>query len=566
MLACGRTATASRTDRPATRPPAFVRYAGVVRQAGRRRTSRPASCRSCSTGPSPPPSTRRCGTRSSPSSPASHPAAQVAVAHASPLHGVVLDALAEGGVAIGPDLLSARPRRPPRRTSSSPDHRPSTPAPRTEEHHDHPSVRRRRRPCRADPRGEGITALRASTTGSPRRSTDPGRPRPGARDRGRRRPPRAAQGDRRRHGLGARHRRSRPRPRWARRGTATSCGGWRGPSARRPRAEGVQVVLGPGVNMKRSPLCGRNFEYFSEDPMHAGELGSRVRRRRPVGRRWHVAQALRGEQPGDRAHPDLRRSPTSARCARPTSPAFERVVRLADPWTVMCSYNRLFGVHASAEPLAADRGAAGRLGLRRARSSPTGTPCTTGSPLVRAGPRPRDAGHAGRDGRASSSRRSVAASSTNRVVDDAARRVLQLVAHAPTQALTWSTGPSWTSGTRRGPARRRSSSRLLNADEHHALAREAAAGVHHAAAQRVGAGSGRLRCCRSPRRAAARIAVVGAFAEHARIQGGGSSGVDPTRSTSRSTLLRAIAGDRVVYAPGYVHATKNAYQDDNRAS
>ena len=36
---------------------------------------------------------------------------------------------------------------------------------------------------------------------------------------------------------------------------------------------GVNVILGPGLNIKRSPLCGRNFEYFSEDPYHAGNLG-----------------------------------------------------------------------------------------------------------------------------------------------------------------------------------------------------------------------------------------------------------------------------------------------------
>ena len=40
------------------------------------------------------------------------------------------------------------------------------------------------------------------------------------------------------------------------------------------RAEGVGVLLGPGVNIKRSPLCGRNFEYFSEDPIVSGELGA----------------------------------------------------------------------------------------------------------------------------------------------------------------------------------------------------------------------------------------------------------------------------------------------------
>ena len=45
-------------------------------------------------------------------------------------------------------------------------------------------------------------------------------------------------------------------------------------SGREARAQGVAVVLGPGINIKRSPLCGRNFEYLSEDPLLSGVLGA----------------------------------------------------------------------------------------------------------------------------------------------------------------------------------------------------------------------------------------------------------------------------------------------------
>ena len=69
----------------------------------------------------------------------------------------------------------------------------------------------------------------------------------------------------------------------------------------------VQVLLGPGVNLKRTPLGGRNFEYFSEDPVLAGEMGRSVGARHPKQGHCYVAQTLRLQQSRVRAHDHQRR-------------------------------------------------------------------------------------------------------------------------------------------------------------------------------------------------------------------------------------------------------------------
>ena len=113
---------------------------------------------------------------------------------------------------------------------------------------------------------------------------------------------------------------------------------------------GVDVVLGPGVNIKRNPLCGRNFEYFSEDPCIAGAMGAAwVQGAQSTGAGTSLKHFAANNQ-------ETRRLSADSRVDERTLheiylPAFETAVKKARPWTVMCSYSRVSGDYASENKL-----------------------------------------------------------------------------------------------------------------------------------------------------------------------------------------------------------------------
>lgn len=287
----------------------------------------------------------------------------------------------------------------------------------------------------------------------------------------------------------------------------------------------VDILLGPGINMKRSPLCGRNFEYFSEDPYLAGQLGAAfVNGVQSQG----VGTSLKHFFANNQEH---RRMDSSSEMDERTMreiylPAFETVVKEAQPWTIMASYNKIGGIHSTANAMVltdilrkewefqgvvtSDWGATHDRVAAISAGCDLTMPAENTDDLIVA---------AVREGRLPESD-----------LDACVERMLELAFKA---------------------ADRRKTSMKFPYDRHHALAQEIAA-----EAIVLLKNENLLPLAKDKR-----VAFIGAFAEAPRYQGGGSSHINPYRVMGALEAARA-AVIPVTYAKGYNPISGNSTEDE----
>lgn len=285
------------------------------------------------------------------------------------------------------------------------------------------------------------------------------------------------------------------------------------------QAEDVAILLGPGVNIKRSPLCGRNFEYFSEDPYLTSELASsHVDGVQSQGVGTSLKHFAANNQEHRRMTSD---SVVDERTLREIYLAsFENVVKKSQPWTVMCSYNKVNGVYASENKRLLTEILKDEWGHEGFVVSDWGAV------------NEREAGvEAGLELEMPSSggigdRRIVEAVKDGRLSEEALNKAVERYLTVLFKAVD-----------------SKKENATYNQEEHHQLARKVAGESVVLLKNEAGT---------LPLKKEGSIAVIGAFAKKPRFQGGGSSHVTPTKLDEPLEEIQTLAPQaRVTFAEGY---------------
>lgn len=281
------------------------------------------------------------------------------------------------------------------------------------------------------------------------------------------------------------------------------------------QAENVAVLLGPGCNIKRSPLCGRNFEYFSEDPYLASQMAiSHIKGVQSKG----VGTSLKHFAANNQEH---RRMSVSVEIDERTLheiylAAFEPVVKEAKPRTVMCSYNKINGEYSSQNKELLTDILRGKWGYKGLVVSDWGA-VDDRAAGIRAGLDLEMPASMGKNDKAII-RAVEDGSLTMEELDRCVRRVLELI----DVSLDSRCETVW------------------DMERHHRLARKIAAN----SAVLLKNDDNIL-----PLYPEQKIAFIGAFAESPRYQGGGSSHINSFKTVSALEAVKGIAD--VTYARGF---------------
>ncbi len=286
------------------------------------------------------------------------------------------------------------------------------------------------------------------------------------------------------------------------------------------QAENVSILLGPGVNIKRSPLCGRNFEYFSEDPYLSSEIASsHINGVQSQG----VGTSLKHYAVNNQEHKRMVIDAiVDERTLREIYLAgFEGAVRQSQPWTVMCAYNKVNGDYCSENKtlltdilkdewghegfVMSDWGAVNDRAAGLAAGLELEMPASTGSG-------DRKIVEAVKNGKLPET-----------VLDQAVERLLKVIFKV---------------------ADNQKENAAYDKESHHRLARQVASECAILLKNEDNI---------LPLKKAGTIAVLGAFAKHPRYQGGGSSHVNPTKVDNAIEEIIKAAGEgaKILYAEGY---------------